>query len=642
MIAVDDNRDGIAISGATDTLPKYMLADGAPEIDRLRARFDEARSDEYERFTKAQRDRDYFDGPKQLNSEVRNTLRTRGQPPIYTNRVRPAVNGVLGVLEAGRRDPRAVARNPDDDNSADVATKALRYINDDSKFNDTQIDVAENFLIEGTGAVIVEMDGDKIVPVQIRWEEFYCDPYSRRADCKDARYMGIAKWKDAAEIREKYAVRINEIGDPLNPAGMGSSAFEDRPNQGWVDRRRKRVMLVEEYAIERGVWMRVVYIAGGILEYGPSPYVDDKNRPCNPIEAVSCYVDRENVRYGIVRDMVPIQDEVNASRSRSLHLMNSRQVQQTSDNALPVDADTARMEAAKPDGVLPMGWNIVPTSEMTQANMVRMQEAKSEIERMGPTPAVLGRMEGGDQSGRARLVSQQAGLTELARPLGRLHGWVLRVYEQMWNRAKQFWTDPMWIRVTDELKTPEYLKINEPQMGEVAQALMDPNTGQVVINPLTGEPQYQMGVGIVGYTNRPAEMDVDIILDQSEDTASLAEETWGQLYGLLKEGGGLPAIFSEEFAVALEISNVPDKRRMIDKLKQKREERQQAQAQQAQAQAEAVQKAANIAEAEAVAKIAKTQADTEKVEVDTALATMKAGFDMGPVRDVTAGQDSNL
>jgi hypothetical protein len=44
------------------------------------------------------------------------------------------------------------------------------------------------------------MDGDRIVPTQIRWEEFYYDPFSRRADFKDARYMGVAKWKDADEI----------------------------------------------------------------------------------------------------------------------------------------------------------------------------------------------------------------------------------------------------------------------------------------------------------------------------------------------------------------------------------------------------------------------------------------------------------
>lgn len=135
MIAFDDNRDGIAISSATETLPEYIIGN-PPTIESLRAGFDESRDQEND--AKAERDRDYFDGPKQLDSEIREILRNRRQPPIYTNRVRPAINGVLGVLEQGRRDPRAMPRNPDDEQSADICTKTLRFIADECKFQDTQ------------------------------------------------------------------------------------------------------------------------------------------------------------------------------------------------------------------------------------------------------------------------------------------------------------------------------------------------------------------------------------------------------------------------------------------------------------------------------------------------------------------------
>jgi len=612
-ITADENRDGITYTGASDTLPKEMLAN-APTIERLRQRFDEARSNPNGNTEKCNTDRDYYDGPKQLNSEVRTVLKNRMQPPIYTNRVRPAVNGVLGVLEAGRRDPRGLPRNPDDEGGADVATKTLRYINDESKFNDTQMDVAENFFIEGTGAVIIEMLDGKIVPTQIRWEEFYADPYARRADFKDARYMGIAKWTDADVIRQKYRVRIEEIGDPLSPQGFGFvDSYQDRPlSMGWVDIKRRRIMQVEEYALEEGEWKRIVYIASGVLEYGPSPYLDDKNRPCNPIEAESCYIDRENSRYGMVRDMVPIQDEINASRSRSLHLMNSRQVQNTDPNAPPVDDAIVRAEASKADGVMPMGWQIVSTAEQTNANLMRMQEAKGEIERMGPTPAVLGRQEGAGQSGRARLVSQQAGLTELARPMGRLHSWVLRCYEQMWNRARQFWTDPMWIRVTDEVKSIEFLKVNEPELGMVMQPAAGPD-GQPVIDPNTGQPQMAPAVGVTGYKNRLSELNMDIILDQNEDTATLQQEVWAEIMELLRLG---MSPFSPEFEMAVEMSPLADKPRILERLKAKREEMEKGQAEQQQMLAQQQQRAMAVAEAKEVAAIEKTEAETTKTTAD--------------------------
>lgn len=578
ILGMDENRDGIAdTSSAVETLPAYLQAT-PPEIETLRAGFEAARDDANDKLST--RDRDYYDGYKQLTPEVRETLRQRQQPPIYTNRIRPAVNGVLGVLELGRRDPRGMPRNPDDEQAADVCTKTLRYISDESKFNDTQIDVAENMFIEGTGAVLVEVIDDKIVPTLIRWEEFYADKYSRRADFKDARYMGIAKWVDAATLMATHREAFQAIGDPMNPKGGDGGKFDDRGDGiGWVERNRKRVLLVEEYRVVEGVWHRALYVAAGVLEYGPSPYVDDKGRPCNPIEAVSCYVDNDNARYGIVRDMVPLQDEVNASRSRSLHLMNSRQITVDPNSpAAVVDASELRREAAKADGVLPPGATINQTQDMTQANMVRNQEAKGEIERMGPTPAILGRQDGGNQSGRARLVSQQAGLTELARPLGRLHGWVLRVYEQMWERARQFWTDEMWIRVTDELRAPQFLKINEivtdengqpviagyqPIMGEDGQPQVDPMTGQIAAQPV---PQRR---------NRLAELNMDIILDQDEDTATLQQEVWGELMQLVSNAGGLAAIYSPEFETALEMSPIADKPRLLERLKAKRDERDQ-------------------------------------------------------------------
>jgi len=585
----DENRDGIAISGETLTIPEYIKGT-PPKIEELRRRAEEARSDSKGRRKKSRTAREYYDGPGQLNSEVRNTLRLRAQPAIYTNRVRPAVNGILGVLEQARSDPQAYPRNPQDQDSADVVTKVLRFAADKCDFSNIKIDVGENHFIEGAGAVIVEMDDDNNpTPTQIRWEEFYFDPYSRRHDFLDARYMGIAKWVDAETIRARYPERLQEIGDPMSPSGetIFSETYEDRGDNGagWINTKRRRVLLCEEYALEDGEWKRIVFIAAGHLEYGPSPYLDEKQRPSNPIEATSCYVDLDNGRYGIVDDMLPIQDEINASRSRSLHLMNSRQLQfDPKSGGDPTDSEMARTEAAKADGVLPFGWVSVQTSDMTQANMLRNQEAKGEIERMGPTPAVLGRQEGASQSGRARLVSQQAGLTELARPIGRLNNWELRVYRQIWARARQFWTDEMFIRITDDTKAPEWLKVNEPEMGMVMepQPIMDPMTGQPIVDPATGQPAVQMmpAVGIVGMKNRLAEMDVDIILDTVEDTATLAQEVWAELVQLVGQAGGLEAVYSPAFELMVEASPIADKTRVIELIKKGREEQQQNQVQQ--------------------------------------------------------------
>jgi len=648
LVPEDENGDGIAITGVQDTLPRDLLA-GAPTIDKLRRRFDEARSTLSESRLKSQRDRDYYDGPLQLDSEVRSTLKLRGQPAIYTNRIRPAVNGVLGVLEGSRTDPRAYARNPDDENAADVATKALRFIAEQSRFGDVKLDVADNFLVEGTGAVIVEFADGKIVPTQIRYEEFYADPYSRRADYGDARYMGVAKWLDADQIKERWPDRIDDIGDPMRPqdGGVVGEMYEDRPvGMAWVDIRRRRVMLIEEYAVERGQWMRTVYIAAGVLEYGPSPYLEyvegGGQRPCNPIIAQSCYVDKENARYGIVRDMIPIQDEVNARRSRALHAANSRQVQNVDPMAPPVSDEIVRAEAAKVDGVIPVGWNVIPPTGIEVSNVNLLIEAKAEIERMGPTPAIVGRLGAESASGRSKQVSQQAGLTELARPLGRLGAWELRVYRQSWDRARQFWNEPMFIRVTDNVQAPEFLQVNEPTtIAQALEAAMGGDKkaiealGQVIPPPAMeaaaqGDPQATMmiqqfvqmnGEQPIMVKNRLAEMDVDIIIDTVPDTATLQEEVWGELRELAASGMD---IFSPQFELMIEMSPLQDKARVVERLKKFREQGMEQQQEQAAKVAQAEEEARQLAMAQGAAEVEKTRADTLKTQSETQLNEVRA------------------
>ena len=644
----DENRDGIVLSGETQTLPEYIKGT-PPRIEELRRRAEEARSDAKGRRIKSKKARAYYDGPGQLDSDVRRVLDTRKQPAIYTNRVRPAVNGILGVLEQGRSDPQAYPRNPDDQDSADVVTKILRFVADQSNFGSIKLDVADNHFVEGSGAVIVEMDGEEITPTQIRWEEHYADPFSRRHDFMDARFQGIAKWVDADMIRksERWKDRLAQIGDPLNGAteGLSSSTYEDRGDNGagWINTTRRRVLLCEEYALEEGEWKRLVYIGCGVLEYDTSPYLDEKGRPCNPIEATSCYVDEDNGRYGIVDDMIPIQDEINASRSRSLHLMNSRQVTfDPNSGGNPVDSDIAKQEASKADGALPFGWSIIQTSDMTQANMLRNQEAKGEIERMGPTPAVLGRNEGASQSGRARLVSQQAGLTELSRPIGRLSDWELRVYRQIWARAKQFKTDEWFIRTTDDTRAPEFMKANQPvklkdaleAAGEgdqkAQQAIEQIIPANVMQAAKAEDPEaiaifQQMtqayGEMTVMIRNRIAEMDVDIILDTVQDTATLAQEVWAELVQLVGQAGGLEAVYSPAFELMIEASPLADKTRVIELIKKGRDEQQNNQVQTLTQQVQQLQEQLQAKQQTTEAQVG---ADVQHKQAQAALAGAKA------------------
>jgi len=532
------------------------------DLAQLKALYQEARDNTDTARKEAELSQDYYDG-KQWTSEQIKVLRKRKQPEIWVNRIAPAVNGILGVLEQGQADPRAFPRNEEDQDASEVATDSLRYASDNSRWQRTKLSAAKSYLIGGVAAVIVEVDakGDPW-PRLIRQGEFLYDPHSRDYDFEDARFMGVAKWMYVDAVQALYP-QADIDASAIAPTTV-TFDDEDKPTSGWTDPKRNRVLVVEMY-IEKQGWHKVCFYGGAILDQRPSEYLDEDGKPSNPIVAQSCHVDRDNGRYGIVKGMVPIQDEINMSRSRALHLLNSRRVRITDPNGLDVDANTIREEAARPDGVLPFGVEAADNSDLSQGQFLRMQEAKSELERMGPNPAVLGQSNA-SASGRAQLVRQQAGLTELTPILGGIEDLELRVYRQMWARIKQFWKEEKTVRVTDDIGAAKFLMVNEEVAEEVPAIVQGPD----------GQPMVGTQRVVTEVKNRPAEMDMDIIIDASPDTANLAAEQFAEILKLVPIYG--PQAFPLEMVI--KASSMPKKRELLEALESMKQEAQQAQSQQ--------------------------------------------------------------
>jgi hypothetical protein len=571
-----------------------------PDLAQYRRMFAEARDLLADNRKDQQIDDDYYHG-YQLTKDERDTLKTRGQPDTVFNRYRKSINGTLGVLEGGKSDPRAYGRNPGvDEDAADVVTKTLRFVSDINDFSDLRLECAYDYLVPGVCAALVEIDAMRRPKLtQIRWEEFFYDPRSRKKDFSDARYMGIAKWMYAEQVSSIYPAKKQEVEDALSSDFSIDETFGDRPQSGtsnWIDRKNKRLMVVEIYHRQPKGWYRCVFHAGGILASGMSQYQDEKKQPDCAIVAQSCYVDRENNRIGVGRDMRSPQDEFNKRRQKLLHMLNNRQVQAQDPNiALSFDADLVRKEAARPDGVIPPGWQPTSQTDLSTGQFNLLSLAESELDRQGPNPAILGR-QSQDASGRAQQVRQQAGMSEDAVIYKGLHNWELRIYRAMWDRCRQFWTAPDYIRVTDDQGAPQYIGINQPQ---------------VVVDPMTGMPTQQVD-------NELAQIDVDIILETVPDTAVLADEQFQALSQLAQMYGPQEVPFDD----LLELSSIPDKSKLIEKRKQRQEQMQQQAA-----------GAQQLQEAGAVATVNKTQAQAneaaakaDKISTETAFTKQQLAF----------------
>jgi hypothetical protein len=540
-----------------------------------------------------QTDQDYYDGFQYTPEEI-SILNSRKQPALVFNHVKPAVNSIIGIVERGKTDPKAWGRTPKDTDAAEVVTDGLRYVADVNRFQSIRSAALKDLLIQGVCVATVEIQPDKEVKItKGRPEAFFYDPFSRSPEFDDARFVGLANWMDEADVAELYPDKEKDISESVNANGVfATDTYMDRPKSSWAwaDNKTRRVMVVEIYHKEKGTWRKCVFVSGVILESGVSEYKDAKGRPRCPLIAQSAYVDRDNRRYGTVRDMRGPQDAINKGRSKAVHLLNVAKLRVDPGVS---DVDSIRAEYAKPDGIIEAREGQVEQlggQELLPAHIELLRDAKAEMQRQSPTPGIVGR-QNASQSGRAILAEQQAGMTEQSPLLGRFEDWTLRVYRACWATMKQFWTDQQYIRVTDDEDSPKFIMFNEPAL------LMDPNNpghpvigqdGQPVIDP--NKPP----------RNAPAQMDVDIIIDSSPDVANLAEEQFQKLAELIQAGVMIPP------EALIEASSLPKKRQILDKMDKAKQA------------AEGQQQPPNPAEIEAAKQQARIEGDKQAQQVSLA------------------------
>jgi hypothetical protein len=481
--------------------------------------------------------RDYYDGKQWTREEIA-TLKQRGQPPIVFNRIKRKVDSILGVERNRRTDPKAYPRTPRDEQSADIVTQALRFVSDQTRLNNIFSGAFECGMIEGAGAAEVIMDGPEDIRVNlIPWDEFIFDPRSSRHDFSDARYLGVLKWMDADDAIALYPDKGKEIEAGITgseKAFVADQSVDDKPSSGtWIDRKRRRVQVCQLYYKAGSEHNYAVVVGSTLVMDGPSYYRDEKGKTVCPIEAFSAYVDRENCRYGVVHDMRGPQDEINHRRSKAVHFLHSRRVM--AQQGAVADVGQAKREIARPDGwvevVDPQAVQVLDTAQETTGNLNMLQEAKAEIDLLGPNNALQGKGTEGE-SGRAIIAQQQAGLAELAPLYDRFNDFKLRVYRACWMRIKQGWKAPKWIRITDDEQSVQFIGLN-----------------QVQVDPMTGQPMVQ---------NAVAQMDVDVILETGPDTVTLQSEEFEQLAQIMPQLAALPP----PYALALiEASSLPAQRK---------------------------------------------------------------------------------
>ena len=618
------------------------------DLTLLVSQFEASEELTYDARQLAQRDRDYFD-EKQLTADEKSALEKRGQPVIIKNRIKRKVNAMMGLEKQTRKDPRAFPRNPDDEDAARAATDALRYVCELTRWDDLRSQCGKELAIEGTCAVKVGVKRGKegIDPdvTRIAWDRLYYDPHSVAFDFADAAYMGEVVWMDLDHAIAKFPDGRDALEQTVNE-GQDSNTYDDTPKWNvWADRRRRRVRICEHYWKTAEGWQYAVFTKGGfVTDPAPSPYMGHDGEPECPIKAVSLYVDRDGNRYGEVRTMIGPQDEINKRSSKALHLISQRTVRVSP--AVNIDAQEVQRQLSSPQGVF-VGEQgdveIFQNADMASGNLALLQEAKAEIDLLGPNMALQGKATA-DLSGRAMMAQQQGGMTELATYLDCIKTLSLATYRAVWARVQQYWDGPRWIRVTDDDRNLRFIGINQPITVVQAEAkklgITEKNAAQAdpqAISYLQTLAQMPVGQQPAGIENAVAEIDVDIIIDEGIDSPTAQAEQFTaitQMLPALAPAMQDPARAMQIMEFVTQASSLRDKDKLLAILKGDEQQGDPAAAMQAQVQMQ-MQAAQQQAEIEGQIEVAKSQiaaqADIEaakiKAEADKEIALYKAGID---------------
>jgi hypothetical protein len=480
--------------------------------------------------TLSEKCRDYFDGYQWTEAEKR---KLKGRPCITNNRIKPKVQFLKGMETQNRADPKALPREPNDDKAGEVATDAMRFVEENNASDQEFSDGFSDYLIEG-------VEGHEVVGVvkkgnlevrhnQLPWDRIFYDPHSRKKNFSDARYKGTLQWMDEEEARnnpafedapeEFFTFSENEI--------TTSDTFEDKPLY-FIDKERKRIRVFFCYYLKGSTWMYCVFSGGGFaIRPTPSPYLDEDGDPEPQFEFQSAFVDRHGNRYGEVASYLDLQDEINHRHSKFLHLMSVRQT--WGSKGAVQDVTAHKRELAKADGHVEFGlgkwgenFGIIPTSDMAQGQALLLQEAKANIDVQGANAVMQGDLQGATMSGKAVQSLQQGGVVELGSLFDGHSACRLRVYRMMFNRIKQFWTEERWVRVLGDDSKIKWTGLNQ---GITLRDKIIEEFGGV---PAQFENDPRLDV-VVEVANPVNELDVDIIMDQAADTLSLQHEQFDLL-----------------------------------------------------------------------------------------------------------------
>lgn len=427
--------------------------------------------------TAADKEADAYDG-NQLDTQTLREMEDLGMAPIIENLIGPTIDAVLGIEAKSRLDFKVTAASDAaHSDMAEAMNVKLNEVERESRADRACSDAYASQIKVGLGWVEVAKESDPfkypIKATNVHRNEIFFDWRAKSPDLSDARFLLRKRWFDSDQLELVWpdqAELIRNVGsgwgllDPIlssdQSTGMNNAFARERGWGGdeleWRDTGRRRVCLHE-------VWYRR-WVRGHVFKLpdGRTVEYDNQNMEhmravamgiVKPISAVFSKVrlawwmgphklsdepspykhghfpyvpfwgkreDLTSTPYGLVRPMMPMQDEINARNSKMVWLLAAKRV--TATKGMVKNKEVARREIARPDAWIELEsgqpansvFNVESDFNLNSQQFQALQDKRESIKNVaGVYNAMMGR-DGQAKSGIAIDSLVEQGTTTLA------------------------------------------------------------------------------------------------------------------------------------------------------------------------------------------------------------------------------------
>lgn len=466
-------------------------------------------------------DANYYDHIQWTDEEIA-VLRERGQAPIVYNVLANTVNWVIGSEKRGRTDFKVLPRGKEDSKPAEAKTKFMKYLSDVNRTPFHRSRAFEDTVKVGIGWLETYVDEDsdtEIIKTRYEsWRNMLWDSAATEMDGTDGRYQFRSKFTDedvavmlangdketvARAVSDSSTYASSDLMDGDLVMDSLENSLSEATSLGSIEMiKRRRVRLIEAWytapanvkvlrggplsgedydeqdaehvaAVQSGqskviskgrMEMRVALMTTkDILYDGKSPF---KHNRFKFIPIWGYRRDHDNLPYGLIRGIRPIQDAVNKRASKALHILSTNKILME-EGAAPdgMSRDEFAEEANRPDGVIEYrkGYKLELNADrnLGAEHMNQMSVDVNMIQQVGGvTDENLGHSTNA-ASGKAILARQEQGSITTNKLFDNLRLAVQMEGEIELSLMEQYITEEKQFRITNMRGVPEFITVND-------------------------------------------------------------------------------------------------------------------------------------------------------------------------------------